>query len=133
MHNSLKQVGPLEGIDGPVLRVVHVNIPAVLGKEGVSQRPAGPVERIAVAVFESLEADVDVNGGGAARLREGERHHRLPHREGSSEREERMGNDNIWYFIQHCLICRPSDSTVLEDAAWDRPQAMICTVYKVWV
>ena len=91
MDNSLKQVGPLEGIDGPVLSVVHVNITAVLGKEGVSQRPAGPVEGVAVAVLETFEADVDVNGGGAARLRESERHHRLPHREGSSERGEDGG------------------------------------------
>jgi hypothetical protein len=22
----------------------------------------------------------------------------------------------VWYFIQHCFICRPSDSTVLKDA-----------------
>jgi hypothetical protein len=122
MDNSLKQVGPLEGIDGPVLRVVHVNITAVLEKEGVGQRPAGPVEGIAVAVLESLEADVDVNGGGAARLGEGERHHRLPHREGSSERGERVVNDDIGYLIQHCLICRPSDFTVLEDAGIEPKQ-----------
>ena len=102
MDNCLKQVGPLEGIDGPILRVVHVNIPAVLWKEGVSQRPAGPVERIAVAVLETLEADVDVNGGGAARLREGERHHRLPHREGSSGRGERVVNDDIWFNESEC-------------------------------
>jgi hypothetical protein len=72
------------------------------GKEGVSQRPAGPVERIAVAVLETLEADVDVNGGGAARLREGERHHRLPHREGSSGQGQRVVNDDIWFNESEC-------------------------------
>jgi hypothetical protein len=26
---------------------------------------------------------------------------------------------SFWYFIQHCFICRPSDSTVSEDAGID--------------
>ena len=85
MDDGLKQVGPLERVNSPVLRIVHMHVAAVLGEVGVGERAAGPVERVAIAVLVALEADVDVDGGCGAGLGEGERGHRLPHLEGLSD------------------------------------------------
>jgi hypothetical protein len=38
--------------------------------------------------------------------------------------------DFFWYFIQHCFICRPSDSTVSEDAG-NEPRTVVTSALAV--
>ena len=83
MDHCLQEVGALEGVDRPVLGVIHVDVATVLREVGVGQGPAGAVKRVAVAVLVLFEADVNVNGAGLL-LRELEVGGRLPHLEGLS-------------------------------------------------